>query len=162
MKLDVIINTYNDEDNIESFFNNLKEELKNLRPKALRFAKTKSTSKIPYWVVLQNNKLYRLGDNSNPIKGEIELVYSKFTNTIWLKTLNGTEIGEDSESILSYLFKDVNSETYFINIVADSASFSSLLVTKQFLRNKKFSNNWFITEDFKLYRSARVDYRASE
>ncbi len=31
MKLDVIINTYNDEDNIESFFNNLKEELKRIK-----------------------------------------------------------------------------------------------------------------------------------
>ena len=31
MKLDIIINTYNDEDNIEKFFNDLKEELKRIK-----------------------------------------------------------------------------------------------------------------------------------
>ena len=140
----------------------LEDELKNLRPKTLRFAKVRATEKSPYWVLIQRNKIYRLGNERFPLKGEVEPIYSKYRNKVWLKTIRGTEIGDDPEAVLSFLFKGVDKERYYIKILSDVESFSTLMVTRQYARNNRFLNDWSITQSFELGVSNNVTHSASE
>lgn len=140
----------------------LRKKLKKIQPPTLRFAKLQSTERRPYWVILQQNKIYRLGDERNPVKGEVELKFLRLTQQVWLKTLTGTDVGEAPEEELTFLFKDVDKEKYFVNIQSDAESFSTLLFLRQFLRNKNFLCHWAINPSFKLAVSSNVEYAASE
>ena len=66
----------------------------------------------------------------------------------------GTHFSKEIEAIAD--------EKYFINILSDSESFSTLMVSKQFFRNRKYLCDWAINPEFKLAISNNVRHNASE
>ncbi|MBR7139077.1 MAG: hypothetical protein IKD44_05990 [Lentisphaeria bacterium] len=140
----------------------LEETLKNIQPRTLRFAKLKETEKSPYWVLIQRNKIYRLGDSGSPVNGEVELEYFNSGRRVRMKPLNGAAVDDDPETVFNFLFKDVDKERYFVNLVSDNDSFSTLMVARQYLRNKQIHSNWSINPDFEFGVYSNVSYSASE
>ena len=87
---------------------------------------------------------------------------SRVTRSVTLIPVSGTAIGSAPEEELDYLFKNVDRKRYFINILSDSESFSTLMVAKQFFRNHKYLCDWEINPEFKLAVSNNVQHNASE
>ena len=140
----------------------LEEQLKNIQPPTLRFAKLQSVKKTPYWILIQYNKIYRWGDAANPRRGEVEPEISQSSRIVWLRPVTGTAIEDDPKNVLPYLFRGIDKNKYFINILSDEESFSGLMLTRQFLRSNNFMSNWSINKKFELMLSDDVDYEASE
>ena len=133
---------------LEEKIRELNHKLNNVQQPTLRFSKLKETELKPYWVLFQRNRIYRLGDERNPLKNEVEMKLSKLTRSVTLIPLSGTAIGSAPEEELDYLFKNVDRKKYFINILSDSESFSTLMVSKQFFRNHKYLCDWSINPEF--------------
>jgi DNA repair exonuclease SbcCD ATPase subunit len=140
----------------------LREKLANLQQPTLRFARSKATQRRPYWVVIQQNKIYRFGDDRNPLKGEVELKFLKWSNEAQFRPLRGTAVGNAPEEELALLFDKIDKEKYFVSILSDNESFSLLMITRQYLRNHTYLCDWEFNPTFTLSVVSNVTYEASE
>lgn len=138
----------------------LEEKLKNTPQRKLRFAMEETTYMKPYWVLLKRNRVYRLGDARNPMKGEVSLQF-QLGNRLRMKPLSGTFLGKGSEDELEYLFRSVDKHEFFIYLVTDHDSFSAMLLLKQHLRNTGFKVNWMVNPEYMFVTGASPGYKAS-
>lgn len=138
----------------------LEEKLKNTPQRKLRFAMEENTYMKPYWVLLKRNRVYRLGDAQNPVKGEVSLHF-QLGNRLCMKPLSGTSLGKGSENELEYLFRSVDKHEFFIYLVTDNDSFSAMLLLKQHLRNTGFKVNWMVNPEYMFVTGTSQGYKAS-
>lgn len=148
--------------NLKREIASLEEALQAVRPRELRFAKETATSRSPYWVLLRQNKIYRFGIQESPLHGEVETQPINLGRGVRLIPKNGTSLTNAPTEKLDYLFRQVPKNSCFVSLVIDCDSFSTLLVVKQYLRNKGFLVSWSINPNFEFQYSASVRYRASE
>lgn len=139
----------------------LAEQLENWKPKTLRFAKEEETALSPYWVLLKENRLYRFGIQTDPLKGEVYARDSLDGRRVKLIPERGSDIKGNDVEMLEYLFKPVRKDRHFVSLVSDKKSHSALLVVRQFLREKGIQVDWKINPDFEFYYSTSVRNKAS-
>lgn len=138
----------------------LEKTLKNLQPKTLRFSREVATDLKPYWVLLKDNIIYRSGTDSNPRKDEVETL--EIGNIVQLIPKHGTSLYDNPEKELDFLFRGIDKDYCFIRLVVDHHSLATLVVIKQYLRNKGFKVSWSVNPEFIFTLSNDVEYRASE
>lgn len=145
---------------LETQIAQLEETLGNLQPRKLRFSREVETSLKPYWVLLKENRLYRLGGTGNPRTDEVGL--QRHGNRVRMIPRKGTMLGESPEAELDFLFRGIDKGACFISLVVDYHSFAALLATKQYLRNRGGLVSWSVNPEFEFIYSDHVSYRASE
>ncbi len=138
----------------------LEKQLANFQPRSLRFSMEQNTSLKPYWVLLKQNRIYRWGDDDTPVQGEVRLSELPFRRVKFVP-LQGTSLSEKPETELDYLFKNIDRNTYFIRLVLDNESFGSLVITKQYFRDKSYMVGWSYNPEYEFVSSSNVQYRAS-
>lgn len=147
---------------LENALAELTETLKGLQPRSLRFAREEETLLEPYWVLLKNNKIYRLGPAQSPLPGEVALQNYNFGRSVRMIPQNGTPLGDNPGEELGKLFRDIPKNHYFISLVTDCESFNTLLITRQYLRNCLFMVNWSVNPNFEFSYTNDIRNKASQ
>ena len=137
----------------------LEKSLASSSPRNLRFAKEESTSLKVYRILLQAGTAYRLGNEASPVVGEVTV--SKNGRIATLIPVRGTHIGADPEQTLNGIFDNIDKNRYFIMIISDLDSFSTLLAMRQYLRDRGFRATWTVNPEFKFYMVDEVNHKAS-
>lgn len=137
----------------------LEKALASTTPRKLRFAKEESTSLKVYRILLQSGTIYRFGNDASPVSGEVTV--SKNGRIATLIPVRGTHIGADPEQTLNGIFDNIDKNRYFIMIISDLDSFSTLLAMRQYLRDRGFRATWNVNHEFKFYLVDEVNHKAS-
>lgn len=136
--------------------------LKQQKSRTLRFSMEKPVSRPPYWIVLKDDMIYRLGFDRDPVKGEVAQENFDSDRKVRFIPLKGTSPGEDPRRVFDILFQQLSPENCFVSIALDSNSFSALLQLRQFFRGKEISVYWRVNPNFEFAYSSDVVYKASE
>lgn len=137
----------------------LSERLLQTPAKKFHFAHNERTSRLPYVLLVKNNRLYRLGMKYTESSREISVKTSG--NMVFLTAVGGTLLSSISSSDLQSVFRDYNEATSFLWIMVHPDSFDSFVGFRRLLRNAKFSVYWYIDTASILYLSNNPDYHYS-
>ena len=140
----------------------LEKTLSTLQPREIRFAMEVSTNREPYWVLLQNGRIFRYGASGAQVFGEVEQRDSPDGDFGRMIPRKGNSIGDDPATQLDTLFKNVDRKKYFVSLLIDNTSFASLLTLKQYLRNAGFMVNWNYNPNYEFQYVSHASYKASE
>ncbi len=140
----------------------LEAALKRVQPRTLRFSQEEDTSLDAYWVLLKHNKIYRYGSSQSTVSGEVIRQDFNFGRSLRLLPQRGTALGENPAADLEKLFGEIPRNRYFIFLLVDHESFSTLLATRQYLRNCRFMVRWSVNPEFELVYSNDVQHKASQ
>ena len=138
----------------------LKKQLENTQPRNLRFAREESTDLSPYYVLFYDKKIYRYGTQSSPLTSEVK-EQQVGTRYIRFVPTSGTGLSSNPVNELNYLFKKVDPNKHFLYIVSDWDSFTTLAVTKEYLRTNGYKVYWNIDPTYTFVLSDSVDHKAS-
>ena len=136
--------------------------LEQQKSRTLRFSMEKPVSRPPYWIVLKDDMVYRLGFDRNPFPGEVAQENFDSGRKVRFIPLKGTSPGENPRQVFDILFQQLSPENCFVSIALDSNSFSALLHLRQFFREKEISVYWRVNPNFEFAYSSDVVYKASE
>lgn len=140
----------------------LTKETADFVPKTIRFSMERKTTLSPYWVLLENQSVYRFGTADHSVVEEVTGKELLEKRALLLIPNKGTMLGEEPVAELDYMFRNVDSSRYFISLMAHPESFSSLITVKQYLREKGYLVRWSIASQYLLVRSDNVTYKASQ
>lgn len=147
---------------LRNAISDLEKTLGTLQPREIRFAMEVTTSLEPYWVLLQNGRIFRYGAFDAQVFGEV--VKEEFPNndSFCMIPRKGNSIGDDPIKQLDPLFKGVDRKKYFISVLIDNSSFATLLTLKQYLRNASYMVNWNYNPNYEFLYVSNARYTASE
>jgi len=135
------------------------------------------TEKTPFVVVIDNNKLYRVNDNSGELvfdgnsfnsssDVQMEPILSEENETpvgalIRLLPGKGVTINPSSDNrvALAKIFTPLDKTKKFISLEVNKNSFAGFIKVKEFLRKNGFTLYWFPAEKYQLM-FGKCEYRA--
>ncbi len=155
----------------------IQEETARAEERMVGFAKLSKTEKQPFAVYLGKNSLYRISDyehiilyaGNEKIHASNDITYKFITSNIALiKPITGLGVALKGDSpkdnsMLDLVFNQVNKDRRFVRITVNHDSFHALIPLLKYLRNNKFSFDWFLPEredTCVLYFAPTAEYRA--
>ena len=144
----------------------LKNAIQNRRPRQLTFSYEDATSLAPYWMLMCDNTLYRIGpmnEREYPIPDVVQTTAANGTLFAYTPR-SGFKVGARPTGELEYIFREINPKRYFIDVFLSPESFDTFIALKEYLREHAFQVNWHFTNNKRaLLRSAvNPDYQASK
>ena len=136
------------------------EQLKAIQPKTLRFSIDETTDLAPWFVLVYDGKIYRTGKDFSD-SSEVRVETLEGGRAYRLLPIRGTALSTTPEKDLSRLFAQIAPSRYFIFLCTDNESYSTLLVTRRFLRNTGYKVWLSVNPQFLFSRSAK-SYKASD
>ena len=131
----------------------LEEEVAELKEKMppkekISFTRVTKTSLTPYWIFIDNGKIYPLGTSAT----DNEYVGTTVSGKVIRITLKrGIPISKPvSGELISYI-SGINRYYYFCKFVIKPDSFQDFVVLRRYLRSMKYNVNFTVTTDFTLY-----------
>ena len=150
----------NKKNQIEIAIDSLKDELDKIPRKNIHFANNERTSKDPFWVIIESNKLHRLGEFSE--EGTPEVRVNSIGDISYLYPQNGVSIlGDLSTQDVSSLFSRANKNRYFLFFIVNPDSLESFIRIRRHLRSLNYQVNWGIQTSYKLYSTFNPVFNAS-
>jgi len=136
------------------------EQLKAIQPKTLRFAADTQTDLERWFVFAYDNKLYFMGRNfgNSP---DVRVETLEQDRVFRVIPVRGTSLSTDPEKDLDRLFGRIDPSQHYIYLTTDNDSYSTLLVTRRYLRNKGYKVWLCFDPKFTFARSAEAS-RASD
>ena len=140
----------------------LQQELDKVQPRQLRFAKETNTQLTPYWILIQDNEIFRMS-SGNGFSDEVRIKHiNRKAFTVTLLRGKGVYLGKNPADTLNYLFRHFNQNLKFVSIVSDTNSFSTIFCLKEYFRTKGIKSTWSIDPEYRFYISENVQYKASD
>ena len=144
-------------DKAEKELAQLEDELSASKSRSIKFGIEEKTCLSPYLVLIQNNKIYRMGDDyRNPIS---DVSVRLDDRRLIITPLSGTAPGSDPDKVLHKLFEKADKSEFFIWLSTDKESFATLMMVREFLRAQGFRVRWDV--EIQLYVGGRASHRAS-
>ena len=144
----------------------LQTAVQNRRPRQLTFSYEEATRLDPYWMLMCDNTIYRIGpmnDREYPIPDVVQTTAADGTLFVYTPR-SGFKVGARPTGELEYIFREIDPKRYFIDVFLSPESFDSFIALKEYLRKHAFQVNWHFTNNKRaLLRSAvNPDYQASK
>lgn len=144
-------------------YEKLKKEYETYVPKQITFSMEEGTERDPYFVLLDNGKLYHMGTNREICTDEVTEVTTMLPNVIRFtpRSGKGISIRENSDAKLRSFFRDISPQNHFIFFSVGKNSFSEFCIVKQYLREKGYQLFWDYNPDF-IFSRGNASYKASQ
>ncbi len=146
---------------LEEELQKLQETIQNTAPVTIRFARDEKTSQTPYWMIVQNNALYRIGQTGDFNRTETTIQENNDILKITPRPNHGHALRnltkKQAESLLEPL-----GFTYFAAFFVHPDSLASFTRLRRHCRALGYSAKWTIASEYQLRLSSGHDFSASE
>ena len=147
-------------EDIQKQIKKIQEDTLKTEERMVGFAKLSKTEKQPFVIYLEKNSIYRISDyehlilyaGDERINASKDITYNFIApNIALIKPITGLGIAlkgdsKKDNSMLDLVFNQVNKDRRFVRITVNHDSFHALIPLLKYLRNNKFSFDWFLPE----------------
>ena len=138
----------------------LRSELEQIPQRSLHFSRQKYTNAKPYVVIVQHDRIYRLGCLENFQYAE-EVSCRTEDNVIYLTPRYGVLISETGSMPVAKLLPGFDRSKNFVWVMVAPDSYKSFVPFRRTMRKHNLQVHWYTQRDFQLFLTNHANYTSS-